>query len=190
MSETILKKGWKLLKSEYLFRHFPWLVVRHDCLELPNGNLIPDYYVLEYPPWVNIIPITEDGKFVMVTQYRHAIGRILTEIPAGIMEKTDATPLAAAQRELLEETGYGGGEWEEIAQFSGNAATTDNITHCFLARGVKRIGRQDFDSGEDLACSLHTEEEVFRMLVRGDLVQSLMAAPLWKYFAMKAGAGR
>ena len=190
MNERLLKNGWKVLDSEYLFRRPPWLTVRHDRLELPNGNLIPDYYVLEYRDWVNVIPVTEDGKFVMVTQYRHGIGRVLTEIPAGVMETTDESPLAAAQRELLEETGYSGGKWQEIAQLSGNAATTSNITHCFLARGVKPTGRQDFDPGEDLVCSLHTEDEVFQMLVRGELVQSLMAAPLWQYFAMKAGAGR
>ena len=107
--EVPLKGNWKLLASEYMIRRPPWLTVRHDRLELPNGNVIPDYYVLEYPPWVNIIPITEDGKIVMVTQYRHGIGRILTEIPAGVMEKEDVSPLAAAQRELMEETGYGGG---------------------------------------------------------------------------------
>ena len=190
MSETLLKNGWKLLNSEYLIQDPPWLVVRHDQLELPNGNRIPDYYVLEYPDWVNVIPITEDGKFVMVTQYRHGIGRDLIEIPAGVMEKTDSSPLETAKRELLEETGYGGGEWQEIARLSGNPAYTDNLTHCFLARGVKRIGRQDPDPGEDLVCTLYTEEEVFRMLLRGELLPSLMAAPLWKYFALKVGGAR
>ena len=183
--EVPLKGNWKLLASEYMIRRPPWLTVRHDRLELPNGNVIPDYYVLEYPPWVNIIPITEDGKIVMVTQYRHGIGRILTEIPAGVMEKEDVSPLAAAQRELMEETGYGGGQWEELMQISGNAATTDNLTCCFLARGVKRIGQAQFDTGESLSCSLHTESEVLGMLHRGEIVQSLMAAPLWKYFALK-----
>ncbi len=176
----------KLLAREYLFRHPPWLTIRHDRLELPNGNILPDYYVLEYPGWVNIIPITEDGRFVMVTQYRHGIGRVLTELPAGVLEKKDATPLDGAKRELLEETGYGGGEWQEISQLSSNAATTDNLTHCFLARGVKPVGSQHFDPGEYIQCGLYTEEEVKGMLMRDEVVQSLMAAPLWKYFCLKA----
>ncbi|MBO4632584.1 MAG: NUDIX hydrolase [Lentisphaeria bacterium] len=177
--------SWKLLSREYLFRRPPWLTVRHDRLELPNGNIIPEYYVLEYPDWVNVIPITEEGKFVMVTQYRHGIGRVLTEIPAGALEKNDSSPLAGARRELLEETGYGGGEWIELMRISGNAATTSNITHCFLARGVHPVGEPHFDSGEDLTCSLYTEAEVKSMLLEGKIVQSLIAAPLWKYFALK-----
>lgn len=176
---------WKLLSREYLLRYPPWLTVRRDSLQLPNGNIIPDYYVLEYPDWVNIIPITEDGKFVMVTQYRHGIGRVLTEIPAGVLEETDASPLAGAQRELLEETGYGGGEWVELAQISGNATSANNISHSFLARGVKPVGRQKLDPGEDITCTLHTEDEIKEMLLRGDIVQSLEAAPLWQYFALK-----
>ena len=97
-------------------------------------------------------------------------------------------PLKAGWKQLDSE--YGGGKWEEIAQISGNAASTSNITRCFLARGVKPVGHRNFDSGEDLVCSLHSEEEVLRMLMRNELVQSLMAAPLWKYFAMKAGASQ
>ena len=178
--------SWKLLAREYLFRHPPWLTVRHDRLELPNGNILPDYYVLEYPDWVNVIPITEDGRFVMVTQYRHGTGRVLTELPAGVLEKKDATPLDGAKRELLEETGYGGGEWTELSQISGNAGSTNNLTHCFLARGVKPVGSQHFDPGEDIQCGLYTEDEVKGMLMRDEMVQSLIAAPLWKYFCLKA----
>lgn len=177
--------SWKLLAREYLFRHPPWLTVRHDRLELPNGNILPDYYVLEYPDWVNVIPITEDGRFVMVTQYRHGTGRVLTELPAGVLEKKDATPLDGAKRELLEETGYGGGEWQLLTQLSSNSATTNNLTHCFLARGVKPVGRPHFDPGEDIQCGLYTEDEVRGMLMRDEIVQSLLAAPLWKYFCLK-----
>ena len=79
--------SWKLLAREYIFRKPPWLTIRHDQLELPNGNILPEYYVLEYPDWVNVIPITEDGRFVMVTQYRHGVERILTELPAGVLEE-------------------------------------------------------------------------------------------------------
>ena len=176
--------SWKVIAREYLFRR-PWLTVRHDTLELPNGNIVPEYYVLEYPDWVNVIAVTEEKQFVLVRQYRHGLGRTLYEIPAGVMEKSDASPLAAARRELLEETGFGGGKWEEIMQISGNAATTSNLTHCFLAQGVKRIGKQQFDPGEDLVCELHTEAEVKELLRNGEFMQSLMAAPLWKYFALK-----
>lgn len=63
------EKAWKTVSSKYLFRR-PWLTVRCEDMLLPNGNHIPEYYILEYPDWVNTIAITKDGKFVFVRQYR------------------------------------------------------------------------------------------------------------------------
>ena len=65
---------WKTLSSEYIFRR-PWLTVRRDDMELPNGNRIPEYYILEYPDWVNMIAITRDDRFIFVRQYRPGIVR-------------------------------------------------------------------------------------------------------------------
>lgn len=78
-------KNGKLLSSEYLFRR-PWLTVRRDCLQLPTGAINDEYYVLEYPVWVNVIAITRDGRFVMVEQYRHGLQEIFTELVAGVGE--------------------------------------------------------------------------------------------------------
>ena len=97
--------AWKTLETEYLIRE-PWLTARRDKVELPTGVVLNDYYVLEYPDWVNTIAITREGDFVLVRQYRHALGITSMELCAGVIEK-DETPLEAAQRELLEETGYG-----------------------------------------------------------------------------------
>ena len=99
------KSGWQVTDSEYLFRR-PWLTVRRDRLRLPNGNEIPEYYVLEYPDWVNVLAVTTDQKFVFVRQYRHGLGLTAFELCAGVCEKEDSSPLESAQRELWEETGY------------------------------------------------------------------------------------
>ena len=104
------QSGWKVLHSEYLSRK-PWLTVRCDHLKLPNGNEIPNYYVLEYPDWINVLAITKDQKFVFVKQYRHALGITAYELCAGVCETSDASPLESAKRELSEETGYGNGTW-------------------------------------------------------------------------------
>lgn len=172
---------WKTISSEYLFRR-PWLTVRHDQVRLPDGRINPEFYVLEYPDWVNVIAITEDGRFVMERQFRQGLGKTCFEIPAGVMEKGE-TALEAARRELMEETGYGEGTWEEIMTVSGNCSTTSNLTHCFVAKGVRKVSGQHLDSTEDLCVYLLTLEQV-RELLRSDKIrQSLMAAPLWKYFA-------
>lgn len=175
-------RKWKVLTSEYLFRK-PWLTVRHESLELPDGRRVPDYYVLEYPDWINVTAITRDGLFVLIDQYRHGLGETSYEIPAGVAEPTDASMLAAAQRELAEETGYGGGEWRLLTVVAPNPATQSNLTHCFLATGVERLSEQHLDPTEDLRVHLMTRREVLDLLRSDSIRQALMAAPLWRYFA-------
>ena len=174
---------WETISSEYLFRR-PWLTVRHDKVRLPDGRINPEFYVLEYPDWVNIIAITENGEFVMERQYRHGLDKTCYEIAAGVVENGE-TPLEAARRELEEETGYGGGEWKELMLISGNPSTTSNLTHCFLAEGVKKVSAQHLDSTEDLSVCLLSLDQVRLLLVSDKSRQALMAAPLWKYFAEK-----
>ena len=127
MKTTINTDGkWEILKSEYLFKR-PWLTVRKDCVQLPSGQVNDEFYVLEYPDWVNVIAITKDGQYVMERQYRHGLGVTCYEVCAGVVEAGEP-PLEAAKRELLEETGYAGGEWEEIMTLCGNSSTTNNYT--------------------------------------------------------------
>ena len=88
-------RPWKVLNSEYL-AHEPWFTVRREAVELPGGARIPSYYVLEYPDWVNVIARTDDGRFLLIDQYRHGLGRTSYEIVAGVRDPQDATPLDAA----------------------------------------------------------------------------------------------
>ena len=170
---------WKILKSEYIVKR-PWLTARKDCVKLPDGRIIEEYYVLEYPDWVNIIAITKDGKFVMEKQYRHAVKKICYEIPCGVMEK-DETPMEAAKRELLEETGYGNGNWQQIMTLSPNPGAMTNTTFCFLATDVEKISEQHLDATEELSVHIMSREEVKELLSQNLILQSLMVAPLLKY---------
>ena len=172
---------WKVLSSEYLIKR-PWLTARRDVVELPNGAINKEYYVLEYPTWINVTAITKDGEMVMVRQYRHGLGQTNFEIVAGVMEQGEE-PIDAAKRELMEEAGYGGGEWREVAVVSANPSTTTNLTHCFLATGVEKISGQHLDATEDIEVYLFKAEEVKEMIRRGELVQALMLVPLLKYFS-------
>ena len=107
MSDTL---SWKLLSSHYIHKG-PWATLRVDECEMPDGRIVDDYYVLEYPTWVNAIAITEDNKVLMVRQYRHAAGIISLEIPGGVVDPNEK-PEHAIKRELLEETGYEFESWE------------------------------------------------------------------------------
>lgn len=182
MKQNDIDMNWKTLDSKYLFKK-PWLTARVDKVQLPTGAIIDEYYILEYPEWVNTIAINKDGQFVLVRQYRHGIGKTVNELCAGVVEEGEE-PMAAAKRELLEETGFGGGKWIPWMTISANASTHTNLTHCFLATGVERIEKQHLDNGEDIQVRIYNRDDVMGMLSSGEIWQSLMAAPLWKYFAL------
>lgn len=175
---------WKILESKYIIKR-PWLTARVDKVELPNGVIHPEYYILEYPSWVNIIAITSEGKFVMVEQYRHGLADVFTELVAGVAEKGEE-PLQAARRELLEETGYGNGNWQLYEILSANPGSMNNLSYTFLATDVEPVSDQHLDETEDIAVRLLSETDVKEMLLKNEMKQSLMAAPLWKYFALKS----
>ena len=177
------KMKWETLSTEYLYRR-PWLTARRDVVRLPNGKVYDEYYVLEYPTWINVIALTKDGRFVMVKQYRHGLGIVATELCAGVAEEGE-DPLQTARRELLEETGFGGGEWELNMVISANPSSQNNLSYSFIARGVERLAEQHLDATEDIKVEILTEDEVWDMLINDNMKQALMAAPLWKYFALK-----
>ena len=174
---------WNVLERKYLHNR-PWLTVRRETLQMPDGRVVPEYYILEYPDWVNTIAITREGQFIMVKQYRPGIDATCLELCAGVREEEDASPLVSAQRELLEETGYGGGEWSEFMRISPNASAMNNFSYCFIAKNVEKIGEQSLDSSEELTVHLFTPEELEEQLVQGNIIQATMAAPLWKYMAL------
>ena len=180
MTTTEKPGKWKVLESRYLHRE-PWLTVRKERLEMPNGNIVPDYYVLEYPNWVNIIAITKDDRFVLVQQYRHGIEKTCMELCAGVCDNSDGSIMEAAMRELLEETGYGGGTWSELMCISPNASATNTYSYCFIARDVEEITLQSLESSEDISVHLVDYQELRQLLSDWKIIQATMAAPLWKF---------
>ena len=185
MKNTINQdRKWEILSSEYLIKR-PWLTARRDVAKLPDGRINNEYYVLEYPDWVNIIAITNDGQMVMERQYRHGLGNTCYELPCGVIEEGE-TPLEAAKRELLEETGYAGGTWQEWMVLSPNPATSNNLAHSYLVTGVEKVSKQHLDATEDIQVYLLSQEYVKDLLLDNQILQALMAAPLWKYFFEKA----
>ena len=172
---------WKVLKSEYLFKR-PWLTARRDVCQLPDGRINDEYYVLEYPTWVNVVAITKEGEMVIIRQYRHGLGRTCYEIVAGCVEEGE-DPMDAAKRELQEETGFTGGTWSEVMQFTCNASAMNNTTHSFLAIGVEKTDTQNLDATEDIEIYTFPQERVKEMLLKGEFMQVSMIAPLYRYFS-------
>jgi 8-oxo-dGTP pyrophosphatase MutT (NUDIX family) len=172
---------WTLIQRAYLFEKPPWLTLRQDHLRLPTGGEIPEYYIFEYPAWANVVAITADDHVVLVRQYRPAIGAVHYEIPAGVVDASDASPEAAARRELAEETGYGGGRWSLLTTLSANPALQTNLAYTFLAEGVEPLQAAALEVTEDLRVHLVPVGEIAGLIDSGDVVQALHAAPLLRY---------
>ena len=162
---------WKVLASEYLHKQ-PWLNIRKDKCELPNGNIIPTYYVNEYPDWVNAFALTEDNRVIMVKQYRHGIGTVEIEVPGGVSEEGE-TPEESVRREVSEETGYEFENWIYLGKICANPSTTNNFTHMYLATGGKKTAEQQLDHLEDLEVLFLSIDEVKNLVKENKIMQSL-----------------
>lgn len=171
---------WTLLDSKYVIQR-PWATLRVDKLQLPNGNIKEEYYVLEYPTWVNMIGITEQETLLFVRQYRHGAGKVLVELPAGVVEDGEA-PEDAARREMLEETGYAFDSIEYIGELYANPATSGNITYTYLLRGGKKMQEQCLDNSEDIEVVEMSLEEAKTFLFNNQLGQALHTAALFYAF--------
>lgn len=162
---------WKVLDSTYISHHIYFTARRDRCLR-PDGKIVPEYFVVELPPSVCVLPLTDAGEVVMIRQYRHPIGETILEIPGGFIDKGE-DPAVSARRELLEETGYAFQEVIHLAKIAGNPGVLDNYTHLFLAKGGHKVQAQQLDANEAIEIVLVPLEELKGMLLRNELVQSL-----------------
>lgn len=175
---------WTICHSEYIHKG-PWATLRTDKCEMPDGRIVDQYYVLEYPNWVNAVAITAENKILMVRQYRHAAGIVSLEIPGGVIDGDEA-PAAAMRRELLEETGYQFDDMELIATVYANPSTANNHTYCYLAKGGIKVQDQALDEHEELVVEEYTIAEVKQLLADNKIAQSLHCTALF-YALMKLG---
>ncbi len=163
--------NWKKISSEYISKH-QYFTARKDVCEMPDGKIIPEYFVVELPASACALAITEDNKVVMVKQYRYPIGETLLEIPGGFIDKGEG-PAAAIARELQEETGYVFSRVEYVGKVAANPGVLDSYTYLFLATGGKKVSAQSLDPNEDIEVILLPVEEVKAMLKNNEFAQAL-----------------
>ncbi|MGX1640560.1 NUDIX hydrolase [Sphingobacterium sp. NPDC055431] len=175
---------WKTIDSKYIIQR-PWATLRVDKLEMPNGNIKEEYYVLEYPTWVNMVALTEDNQVIFVKQYRHGAGKIMVELPAGVVEDNE-DPEIAARRELLEETGYAFDDISYVCELFANPATSGNITYTYLLTGGRKVQEQDLDPSEDIEVVLMDLKEAKQFLFDNKIGQALHSSALF-YTLKKLG---
>lgn len=163
---------WRRLSSrEVLINR--WLQVHADRIVMPDGREVDPFFRIVEPDWSCAIPVLPDGRIVMVEQYRHGIGRICLEFPAGDLERGEA-PAACARRECAEETGYHasaapqhvGSCWVEPARHSTQA-------HCWLFPVAAAPQRQELDDTEAVAVRLLELRELSAAITAGRFVHGI-----------------
>ncbi len=162
--------AWERLRSERLFET-PYFALRSDKLRLPDGAIKDPYYVVERPDAAIIFPLTKEGDAVLVRQYRPPLDRMELGLPAGLVEEGEK-PEAAARRELLEETGYSGGEWEELGSLASSPSLKDNWAYLFLARSVEEVAAPDPDEHELVEVVKVSVGELLGLIQSGQIVSS------------------
>jgi len=158
--------------------------VRFDWMRNPRNNHTVKATVLEAQDWVNVVPLTPEGKIVVVRQYRFGTRQVTTEIPAGIVEPGE-TSKEGAIRELKEETGYTTEEWEYMGYVDPNSAFLDNRCHHWVARNVVQTSPPELGSGENLQISEMSLEEIRREISEGRFRHSLAITALAHIFDLR-----
>ena len=159
---------WKVLGSRMALNH-PWCQVRRDEIELPNGEVIDDYFVFIRPDVAIILPITENQEVVFVKQYRHAIGDFFIELPAGGFNPEEESGEVAAIRELEEETGYVASEIKKIGTLYDKPSKDTTQLHLFIAENVVKTGKRKLDVTEDIEVILIPIDEILQKIIKGEI---------------------
>jgi 8-oxo-dGTP pyrophosphatase MutT (NUDIX family) len=173
-------KPWQRLDSEtvYTCRIFS---LRKDRNRSPRDGREHDFFVLESGDWVNIIPVTSDNHIVLVHQHRHGINDITLEIPGGMVDADDPSPLYAARREMQEETGYDSDDVIEIGSIHPNPAIQENRCHTFLARNVEKQFDTHFDTTEETEVVLVPSTQIPDLVRQGRITHALVVTAFYWY---------
>jgi len=140
---------WEILKSEIAF-HNKWVTIQKDAVKLPNGTVIDDYYVNVRPEVAIALPVTKDGKAIMVRQYKHGGKEILLEFPGGVFDAATETPKEGALREMREETGYYSDEMFYLGKVFDDPTKDSNSIHFFLAKNAFKKFEPEPDLTENI----------------------------------------
>lgn len=191
---------WEEVSTEHIIQD-EWIDFRRSAYRLPDGNVFEPFYSYSRRDYVVIVASDCDGNYLCVRQFRQGIKDVTTEFPAGGLERSDGREyragaggasreaaisqtvtaekgisedaLAAAKRELLEETGYLSSEWKHLLTIPSNATISDNFAHVYMAKNCRMAARQHLDETEFLNVELHTPQEIEELIRTGRFQQAV-----------------
>jgi len=172
-------KPWKILRSKYLVQD-QWLTLRADTCLTEDGVEVDPFYIFEKQDWAHVMAFDNEGRVLIVRQYRHGSKKVCAELPSGVVDNSDLSPLDAAKRELLEETGCVAEGYEPIKSVYANPARQTNWVHCFVAYNARKIAEPDLDATENIESEFVSLETLFRLIDSGEFSQSLHIASVYQ----------
>ena len=179
--------AWEEISTEHIIQD-EWIDFRRSAYRFPDGSVFEPYYSYSRKDYVVIVASDTEGNYLCVRQYRQGIEKVTTEFPAGGIERTDGKEyggsgdisaeesLAAAKRELREETGYESDEWRHLLKVPSNATIADNYAHLFVARNCRKVSGQDLDDTEFLNVIKLSAQEIETLIAEGKFQQAVHIA--------------
>ena len=167
-------RRWETVRSERVYATPIFDLHRHQRSHPHRGE--HEFFVLEAPAWINIIPVTPANEVVMVRQFRHGVGEFTLEIPGGMVDPEDPSPLAAARREMREECGYDSSIIIPLGQVHPNPAIQPNLCHLFFAPNVLKVGKPNPNLGgaEETEVELVPLTNIKQMIATGRITHALV----------------
>ena len=182
-------RPWQKIGSRPVgdFRIF---TVRTDEKLSPRTGAKHDFYIIDCVDWVNVLAITPQQELVMVEQYRHGTNTVELEIPGGIMDRSDASPLHTGVRELREETGFEGEQVRVLGDVFANPAIMSNTCHTVLIENCALKHPVEWDSGEDMLTRLVPLAEVPALVASGKIKHPLVIVALYYLDLLRREGGK
>ena len=177
--------AWEEIRTEHILQD-EWMDLRRSAYRFPDGSVFEPFYSYSRRDYVVIVAQDTEGNYLCVRQFRHGIRQVTTEFPAGGIERKGGRQyggsadrssaedaLAAARRELLEETGYESDSWQHLLTVPSNATISDNYAHLYAARDCRQVSGQSLDETEFLCVEKHSAREIETMIREGRFQQAV-----------------
>ena len=177
--------AWEEIRTEHIVQN-EWIDLRRSAYRFPDGTVFEPFYSYSRRDYVVIVASDTKENYICVRQFRQGIKAVTTEFPAGGLERSDGKEyragndadssedvLAAAKRELLEETGYESDEWTHLLTIPSNATIADNYAFVYMARNCRKVTEQNLDNTEFLTVETHTVDEIENLIHTGNFQQSV-----------------
>lgn len=160
-------KLWKTLDLEYVVNS-KYLKIRKEKVKLPTGEVYDEYYINERQGWVSVFCVTKENKVILNRQYKHGIGRYVLELPAGNLEE-GISPLECAKKELLEETGYKGSNFEYVGKFILDPTFSEGYMYLYYCDHGEKVVHKTSDPREKIETVLLDIEDLIQLLRKNEI---------------------